>query len=133
MPIDERTRLDLRQWFTEHMNTEMANAIMEAMPPVDFGDLATGRNLSDQGVALRRNIADHGVALQKEMVELRSELRCEMAELRNELRGEMQELRHDIDIKLERAFAKQLKWLVATQFASVAVLGGVIGLVAGLS
>ena len=41
MGIDEKTRLDSRQWFAEHMGPRLADAIMEVMPPVDYEQLAT--------------------------------------------------------------------------------------------
>ncbi len=45
MPIDERTRLRLRQWFLEHMGDELADAVMEALPPVEWNQLATKDDL----------------------------------------------------------------------------------------
>ncbi len=195
MPIDERLRLDIRQWFTEHMNPDMADAIMEAMPPIDFTDLATRRDLegsqtlmrgemsdlttqlrgemSDLRHELRADMADLRTELHTDMTELRHELRTDMADLRTELhgdmadlrvelrgemadlrselcgemaelRGEMSELRHDVcnqikdfgrdvDVRLEQGFNRQLKWLVASQFAAVGVLGAVMGLIAAVS
>jgi hypothetical protein len=45
MTIDERTRLRLRQWFLEHMGDELADAVMEALPPVEWNQLATKDDL----------------------------------------------------------------------------------------
>jgi len=45
MSIDERTRLRLRQWFLEHMGDELADAVMEALPPVEWNQLATKDDL----------------------------------------------------------------------------------------
>ena len=140
MPIDEKMRLDIRQWFTEHMNPEMAHAMMEAMPGIDYEELATRTDVADTRRALRRDIGDLRTELRGEMADLRTELRGEMADLRTELRGEMndlcngmKDLRRDIDVRMEQAFAQQLKWLVGTQFAAVGVLGGIIGLVAAVT
>ncbi len=41
MPADETTRHRLRQRFTELMDEDLADAIMESMPPVPWTDLAT--------------------------------------------------------------------------------------------
>ena len=147
MPIDEKMRLDIRQWFTEHMNPDMAHAMMEAMPGIDYQELATRTHLADTRVAMRRDLTDVQTELHRGMGDLRNELHRDMAELRTELRDEMAELRgdmgglcngmkdlrRDIDVRMEQAFARQLKWLVGTQFAGVGVLGGIIGLVAALT
>jgi uncharacterized protein YukE len=46
MPADERTRLQIRQHFIELMNEELADAIMESMPPVPWPEIATTRDLA---------------------------------------------------------------------------------------
>ena len=75
MAIDERIRLRIRQWFMQQVDDEeMADAIMESMPPVEWSELVT----------------KHDLALTTR------ELRAEMGELRVELKTEMNELRGDI-------------------------------------
>lgn len=68
MTIDENTRLDLRQWFEANMGERLARAAMEAMPPIDYDQLATKADVDILGRELR-----------SEMGELRSELRMEIA------------------------------------------------------
>ena len=46
MPADERTRLQIRQHFIELMNEELADAIMESMPPIPWSEIATKRDLA---------------------------------------------------------------------------------------
>ncbi len=46
MPVDENTRLRLRQRFTELMDEDLADAIMESMPPVPWTDLATKNDIA---------------------------------------------------------------------------------------
>ena len=128
------------------MNTEMADAMMEAMPPVDYEQLATKSDLADVRTELKADIAD----LRGEFGDLRgefgglrgefAELRGEFAEFRAEVSSDISELRSDfvqlsltLDAKLERGFATQLRWLVTTQFASVALLGAIVAMVAAVS
>ena len=86
MAIDERIRLRIRQWFMQQVDDEeMADAIMESMPPVEWSELVTKHDLALTTRELRA-----------EMGELRVELRTEMRQLRVELRTEMSELRTDI-------------------------------------
>ncbi|MEM9561566.1 MAG: hypothetical protein AAGA93_03045 [Actinomycetota bacterium] len=68
MEITENDRLDLRQALAESLGSEhLANVAMEAMPPLDYDQLATKTDLDILG----------------------RELRAEMAELRGELRGDL--------------------------------------------
>ena len=46
MPADERTRLRIRQHFVELMNEELADAIMESMPPIPWSEIATKSDLT---------------------------------------------------------------------------------------
>ena len=41
MPVDENTRLRLRQYLIELMDEEAADAMMESMPPIPWTELAT--------------------------------------------------------------------------------------------
>ncbi len=41
MPADEKTRLRIRQYLTELIDEEAADAMMESMPPVAWTELAT--------------------------------------------------------------------------------------------
>ena len=89
------------------MNAEMADAMMEAMPPVDYEQLATKSDLA--------------------------EFRAEVSSDISELRSDFVQLSLTLDAKLERGFATQLRWLVTTQFASVALLGAIVAMVAAVS
>ncbi|MEQ8842227.1 MAG: hypothetical protein RIB98_14685 [Acidimicrobiales bacterium] len=41
MPVDENTRLRIRQYLLELMDEDAANAMMESMPPIPWTQLAT--------------------------------------------------------------------------------------------
>ena len=69
MPISENDRLDLRQALVEALGSEhLANVAMEAMPPLDYDQLATRADLDLLGRELRA-----------EMAQLRGELRTDLA------------------------------------------------------
>lgn len=89
MTIDENTRLDLRRWFEANMGERLAQAVMQAMPPLDYDQFAT-----------RSDVENLGHALRSEMADLRSELRTGMAELRTELRTEMVGLRAEVLVRV---------------------------------
>ncbi len=136
MPIDEKTRLDLRAKFEEFMGPRLANATMEAMPPLDYDQLATKTDVANLGVELRGDMADLRGDLRGEMAELRGDLRGEMAELRGgmaELRGDMVKmesgLRGDMS-KMESGLrgdmSKMLRTMVISQLGTALAVGGFV-------
>ncbi|MCP3934825.1 MAG: hypothetical protein GY708_05565 [Actinomycetia bacterium] len=80
MPADEKTRLRIRQYLTELIDEEAADAMMESMPPIAWTELATkadvgrldgrldtltlsvGQNSSDIQ-ELTRTVSEQGVSL----------------------------------------------------------------------
>lgn len=68
MPISENDRLDLRQALVDLLGERLAEVAMEAMPPIDYDQLATRADLDVLGRELRA-----------EMTELRGELKADLA------------------------------------------------------
>jgi chromosome segregation ATPase len=148
MTIDERTRLELRQWFTANMTEELADAMMELMPAVGYTQLATKADIADSQLLLRTEMAELRAELKTDMAELRSKfadlkgefagLRSEFGELKGEfggLRGEFRELRAetarmgaDLNANIDRKFASQLRWLVGVQFGAMGFIGALVTL-----
>ncbi len=109
MAISEQDRLDLRQALSRTLGTDrLANIAMEAMPPVDYQQLATKQDLSRLASELRGEMAE----LRGEMAELRGE----MAELRGDVRGEIGQLRSEMATNLRIMIAAQV--LIAGLLAS---------------
>jgi len=97
MSTNERDRLDLRQAFEVVFADErLARIAMEAMPPIDYSQLAT----------------------KQDVVLSATEVRAEFAELR----AEFAELRGDVNL----AMAKNLWMIVGAQLATMLMLGGYI-------
>ncbi len=101
MSTNEKDRLDLRQELEKvFSNKRFADIAMEAMPPIDYAQLATKRDLE----ALRSELlGDHG--------QLRGEfagLRGEFAELRGEVRSDIAGLRTEMVTNMRLMFAGQL-------------------------
>ena len=145
MKPTEAQRLALRTSLVDVIGESNATVLMEAMPPIDYDNLATRQDLAltaaaltNQTDALRYDFdarfgqIDARFArvdarfdqVDARFVAITAELRGEMAELRGELRGEMAELRGG----LRSEMASMARLLVATQVASMV---GVVGLVLG--
>ena len=93
MPIDERIRLRIRQWFMQQVDDEeMADAIMESMPPVEWSELVTKHDLALTTRELRAEMGELRVELRTEM----SELRTEMSDLRTELKSDIAKISYDL-------------------------------------
>ena len=115
MSTNEKDRLDLRQAFEEFFADErIAGIAMDALPPIDYANLATKQDLALLSAELRGEMAD---------------LRGEMADLRGEMRGEMGEMRGSfaaLEAKIDSSAAQNLKVMVLTVLTSTVMLGGYI-------
>lgn len=107
MSVTEYERHQIFQWYEEAMGSERAAIMMNLIPPVGWGEVAT-----------RADLAALGNGLRGEMSALRSELRGEMAELR----GEMAELRGE----MKTGNAELLRTLFFAMVASNATLVGLV-------
>ncbi len=116
MKISEKDRLDLRQELGRvFSNKRFAEIAMEAMPPIDYDQLATKNDVAVLGRELRGEMAQlHGgikgdmAGLRAEMVDFRSEIRPDMADFRSEVRTDTARLRSELailaaDTKLDSA------------------------------
>lgn len=85
MSVNEFQRHQVFQWFEDAMGPEKAAIMMDLLPPVGWGDVATKADLASLRAELRAEIA----GLRGEMVGLRGE----SAGLRGELRAEIADSR----------------------------------------
>jgi hypothetical protein len=109
--ITEYQRHQLFTWFEEHMGKERATTMMNLVPPVGWGDVATNRDLEL-----------HRVETKRDLLELRLSLEGEMTSMRHELHDEIAATRHEIaaaEARLGRTFAG---WLFASQAAVIGAM-----------
>ena len=132
----------MAQAFAATHGVEVADIIMEHLPPEGWSELATKTDVATQGQLLRsefdlkmsdlkgeltQTMSDLRSELTTQMTDLRVELKGEMAGLRDELKGELAEARGGVNAAVERLgkemsqeFAKQQKWMFTT-------MGGLFG------
>jgi hypothetical protein len=103
MSVDERTRLAIRSWFAEQLNDDLADAIMESMPPIEWTDVATKDDLALMGRELRAETA-----------ELRAEMHLGFAAVSNEFAVVHKELAgiHKEFADIRNGFADMKRWTV---------------------
>lgn len=138
MTVSEAERRTMHTRFVEVMGQDVADLLMEHLPPSGWGDLATHADLEMLRIEVHGEVAE----LRGEFNLLRSEVRGEISALRGEmselrgdmsgLRGEMSELRGEMselrgDLKSE--FAAQTRTLV---FSVSGMMLATVGTVAAL-
>lgn len=94
--MDDMGRFQVTKALSEHLGSEVAEAIMVMLPPMHWDELATKNDLAVLGHELRAEMAELRGELRADMAELRGELRADMAKLRGELRSEMAALRQEL-------------------------------------
>lgn len=104
MTNTDTKRFELHQYLRTHMETDMADTLMDHLPPVGWTDLARTSDINSSQLVLRGEIA-----------ELRAELKGDIAELRTELKGDIAHLRADM---VDR-FAAQTRWFVVFSLTNV--------------
>lgn len=93
------------------METNMADTLMDHLPPAGWSDLARTSDVS----AVR-------IELKSEIQAARAELKAEIAELRTELKGDIAELRAEM---VDR-FAAQTKWFLGFMLTNIASMTALV-------
>ncbi len=117
--VTEYERHQVFQWYEEAMGTERAKIMMNLVPPVGWGEVATRTDLAALGSGLRGEMSVLSSELRGEMSVLRSELRAEMSVLSSELRGEMKAANAELLRTLFFAMVASNATLVGLVFAAV--------------
>lgn len=139
MTVTDRMRTDLHGCLDGLMGNEMADIMMELLPPVGWGevvrrqDVAQMRSdLHSEIVGLRVELKIEIAEVRAEIAEVRAELKSEIAELRAELKAEIADVRADVtELRTEvrllagqvQSLANDIKRLNRTM---TALTGGVI-------
>jgi hypothetical protein len=98
--ITDTKRFELHQYLRTHMETNMADTLMDHLPPAGWSDLA---RTSD-------------------VMAVRTELKSEIQAVRTELKGDIAELRAEM---LER-FAAQTKWFLVFTLTNIASMTALV-------
>ncbi|MSZ31582.1 MAG: hypothetical protein F2630_05130 [Actinobacteria bacterium] len=100
MTITDTKRFELHQYLRTQMETDMADTLMDHLPPAGWSDLARTGDVSA----------------------VRIELKSEIAELRTELKGDIAELRAEM---VDR-FAAQTKWFLGFMLTNIASMTALV-------
>jgi hypothetical protein len=139
MVAGEGQRRALHERLVEVFGVDVADVLMEHLPPGGWGDVARRSDVDHVEHLLHMEMASMETRLTSSMNALGSELRGEMAELRGEmaeLRGEMAELRGEMgDLRggLRGEMAKQTRTvIVGMATMTVSVLGALVAMLVAM-
>ncbi len=130
MITTEAERFQMHEALIHTHGKEVADIIMEHLPPTGWGDVARRSDVAGLQVLTKKDIDMLRISMAGDMGALRLELRGGMQELRAELRGEMQALRLEMRAEMHVLFKQQLKWLVGMVITAQAL--GTGALLAGM-
>ncbi len=130
MTTTEAERFQMHESLIHTHGKEVADIIMEHLPPTGWGDVARRSDVAGLQVLTKKDIDMLRISIRGDMEALRLEMRGEMQELRAELRGEMQALRLEMRAEMHVLFNQQLKWLVGLVITAQAL--GTGALLAGM-
>lgn len=126
MVVDEGQRRALHQRLVDLLGMDLADVLMEHLPPSGWGDVARRSDLDHLERVLRSELRGEIGELRGEISELRGEmrqLRGEMNGLGGELRGEMSGLAGELRAEM----AKQSRTVMVSSAALVvSVVGSLI-------
>jgi hypothetical protein len=125
MPTNDQSRQELFAILDDALGARGATLLMAAIPPFEWSELATKRDLDSLRVELRGEMTELRAELRGEMAELRGEmrgLRGEMTGLRGELRGEIKELGGE----LVDHMAANMRTMVYANFGAMVGLGALV-------
>ena len=127
---DERSRSEIAQTLSEHLGSPVAAALMEAIPPFGWHEIATKSDLR----ALERRFDE----VDRRFAEL--DRRFDHVDARFDLVDErfavidhkLDVLRVEIRGDLDRQTVRLVRWLVTTVLGSIAAVGGAVAGIAAL-
>jgi hypothetical protein len=117
MAVSEYERTQLFNWFEEHMGTERATTMMNLLPPVGWGDVATRRDLE-----LLEERLDHKI----DSVAQRLDNRIDLVDARLEAMSDtMSGLATKADVLESRSELQRtlVTWIFVAQATVVAAVG----------
>ena len=100
MSITDSKRTDIHNCLRDLMGHDMADIMMEFLPPVGWGEVVRRQDVNSLGVALRSEMSVMGSDLRTEIAEVRNELTAEIAAVRTELKAEIAEVRTELTAEI---------------------------------
>ncbi|HEX9968839.1 MAG TPA: hypothetical protein VGB03_01770 [Acidimicrobiales bacterium] len=131
MATTEQSRRRLYRELTEVMGEERATLLVDELPPVDWANLATKRDLEDEIAGVRHEIADLRIATTRDIEDLRTATTRDIAELRVEMDNKFALVHKEFE-RMHASFVtkdemhREMRSLTVTLFFGNAALAGLV-------
>lgn len=106
MTITDKQRTGVHNCLRDLMGQEMADIMMELLPPVGWGEVVRRQDMNGLGVSLRAEMSETRSDLQREIQAVRHELKAEIQQVRTELKAEIQEVRAELKAEIQEVRAE---------------------------
>lgn len=106
MTITDSQRADVHNCLRDLMGQEMADIMMELLPPVGWGEVVRRQDVNGLGISLRAELSETRSDLQREIQAVRHELKAEIREFRSELKTEIREFRNELKTEIQEVRAE---------------------------
>ncbi|MGI8426771.1 MAG: hypothetical protein ACR2FO_06080 [Actinomycetota bacterium] len=100
MSVTERSRHELFKKLEKVLGMEDAGTLMDLVPPMGWGDMATKRDLDEFTVATKRDIDEFRVATKRDIDEFRVATKRDIDEFRVATKRDMDLLKSDLKDEL---------------------------------
>ena len=120
MAITDKDRTRLYQYFEETMGEERATTLMDALPPVGWGDVATKADLEQLRLDTKKDLE----GLRKDVAHAQEVAAKDLAHVHEMLDLKIDSTTH----KLASSFLRELRIQTGAIVTLVVVLGGVVRL-----
>jgi tRNA A37 N6-isopentenylltransferase MiaA len=130
MTIDERTRHDLFLRLEEVLGAEEATTLMEHLPPIGWGDVATKQDLERHAIATKQDLEHLAIATKQDFEHLAIATKQDFEHLAIATKQDLEHLAERLelrfDAKLHRELREQTKTLALANIGSVLAFGSLI-------
>ena len=101
MAITDSQRTDVHNCLRDLMGQEMADIMMELLPPVGWGEVVRRQDVNGLGISLRAELSETRSDLQREIQAVGHELKTEISEVRSDRKIEIQDVRSELKTEIQ--------------------------------
>jgi hypothetical protein len=120
MTVDERSRHELYQKLEELLGPTEATTLMEHLPPLGWGDVATKRDIEQLAVATKRDIEQLAVATKRDIEQLAVATKRDI----EQLRVVIDSVEHRLAASFRAELLAQTRTMIFAMIGTVVSLGG---------
>ena len=115
MTITDKQRTEVHNCLRDLMGQEMADIMMELLPPVGWGEVVRRQDVNGLGVALRAELSETRSDLRREIQAVRHELQAEIQTFRGELKAEIHTVRGELKTEIQTVHGRLMTFQQVTE------------------